>query len=778
MKWTSPLFACAALCSATLYWATSPESSSDRVSFPAPTEGPGEWGDDFSSRRKAWIDQLHRAAPDVDWRSMDGEARTARIERRQELRKQLMAAGVAQSEWSRTVLPGALAGNWVERGSRTQSGRVISAEFDSANNRITALAHGGQVWRADRGTLNWTSPNDTVMFRPNGNVGTLLRLTNPERLLVVGDEPTRLAFSNDAGMTYTDSTGGNPGGGWYATGLAARDAAGTEVYFLRTYFDSALSDWRTKLFASTDRGASFTDRGFVGNRDQVAIFSPRDTSTTMYLLNGTQLSTVTPGTHALVARSTVPHVGTANVVTLSGGRNSTSGQDFLYAFYSRSGGTDVYRSLDGGLTWTARTPAPTEMFGNFSAEASPQFQNNAYVGGVNLYRTTNGGQSWELVNDWGAYYGNPASQLHADIPNIDVFSNGAADRILISTDGGLYESNDNLLTVTNLSLSGLNISQYYGSYTQRSGSRHILVGAQDQGLQKVIAPTAGVNDFIQTYSGDYAHLTSGNGGVSTWMVYPGFAMLETTPAAPNTNGLRFWDFAAQGFTGWFFLAPIAADPTNGNRAILAGGRIGGGTSNRVVELNYNGTSINGTQDSFDFVNSVTAVAFSGDGNTRYAMSTAQDFFRKSGAGSWSKVTNSGLPGNHFFHGNDIVVHPTVPGTIYVAGSGYSNPGVFRSTTNGSSFAAFSTGLPSTMIYDLAISADGQHLFAATELGPYYYDTATSSWLDLAGATAPEQVYWDVDFVDSENTARFSTYGRGIWDFAVDDGSLLFRNSFE
>ncbi|MBK8285927.1 MAG: hypothetical protein IPK97_14245 [Ahniella sp.] len=720
----------------------------------------------------------YRAAPDVDWRSMDGEARTARIERRARLRSQLMAAGVEQAEWSRTVLPGALAGNWVERGSRTQSGRVVSAEFDSTNNRITALAHGGQVWRADRGALNWTSPNDTVMFRPNGNVGTLLRLTNPERLLVVGDQPTRLAFSNDAGTTYTDSTGGNPGGGWYATGLAARDAAGTEVYFLRTYFDGAMGDWRTKLFASTDRGSTFTDRGFVGNRDQVAIFSPRDTSTTMYLLNGTQLSTITPEPmhwwHARPCHMPARRMWSRSVA----GATARPGRDFLYAFYSRSGGTDVYRSLDGGLTWTTRTPAPTEMFGNFSAEASPQFQNHAYVGGVNLYRSLDGAQSWQLVNEWFAYYGNPASQLHADIPNIDVFSNGAADRILISTDGGLYESNDNLMTVTNLSLSGLNVSQYYGSYTQRSGSRHILAGAQDQGLQKVVNPSPGINDFIQTYSGDYAHLTSGNGGVSTWMVYPGFAMLETTPAAPNTNGLRFWDFGAQGFTGWFFLPPIAADPTNGNRAILAGGRIGGGNSNRVVELSYNGSSISGAQDSFDFVNAVTAVAFASDGNTRYAMSTAQDFFRKSGGGSWTKVTNSGLPGNHYFHGNDIVVHPTVPGTIYVAGSGYSNPGVFRSTTDGSSFAAFSTGLPNTMVYDLAISADGQHLFAATELGPYYYDTATSSWVDLSGASAPEQVYWDVDFVDSENTARFSTYGRGIWDFALDSGGLLFRNGFE
>lgn len=746
--------------------------------LPAPTEGPGEIGEGFSTRRKAWIEHLHLAAPGVDWRAMDSAARGARIERRAAWRGQLLASGVPMAAWSSVTLPNAPAGTWVERGSSTQSGRVVAAEFDGTNNRITALAHGGQVWRADRTSLNWTSPNDAVMFRPNGNFGAMIRLTGPERIIVMGDEPPALAWSENGGTSYSNATGATPANGWYGMGLAARDPAGTEVYALRAYFDGSMGDWRTKLFASTDRGSTFSDRGFVGNRDQVAIFSPRDTSTTMYLLNGAQLFTITPGTHALVARSTVPIVSSGSPVTLTGGHDSGTGQDFLYALYSRTSTTDVYRSLDGGLTWAARTSVPTSLFGNFSAEASPQFPLRLYAGGVNLYRSTDGAQTWQLVNDWTAYYGNPAGRLHADIPNIDVFRNGGNDRILISTDGGLYESTDHLATVTNLSLSGLNISQYYGSYTQRSGARHILIGAQDQGLQKALTPTGGINNFIQTYSGDYAHLTSGNGGASTWMVYPGFAMIETTPGAANTNGLRFWDFNTNGFVGWYFLAPLAADPSNGNRAMLAGGRIGGGSGHHVIDLEYNGSSITHVQNSFNFGTEVTAVAYSPDGGTRYAMNRSGAFFRKVGAGAWTPGAASGLPPNHFFHGNDIIVHPTTAGTIYVAGSGYSNPGVYRSVNNGDTFSAFASGLPSTMIFDLAISSDGQHLFAATELGPYYYDSALSSWIDLGGASAPEQVYWDVDFVDSENTARFSTYGRGIWDFVLDSGGLIFRNGFE
>jgi hypothetical protein len=88
-----------------------------------------------------------------------------------------------------------------------------------------------------------------------------------------------------------------------------------------------------------------------------------------------------------------------------------------------------------------------------------------------------------------------------------------------------------------------------------------------------------------------------------------------------------------------------------------------------------------------------------------------------------------------------------------------------------------TGLPSTLVYSLAISPDGNHLFAATEVGPYYYDRATSTWVDI-GAAAPDNVYWHVDYIPALRTARFSTYGRGIWDFDLGGGDLIFRDGFE
>ena len=95
------------------------------------------------------------------------------------------------------------------------------------------------------------------------------------------------------------------------------------------------------------------------------------------------------------------------------------------------------------------------------------------------------------------------------------------------------------------------------------------------------------------------------------------------------------------------------------------------------------------------------------------------------------------------------------------------------------FVAMAAGLPNTLVFNLAISPDGEHLFAATEVGPFHYDRDAGNWVDISGLGGPDQVYWDVDFVDEGDAgiARFATHGRGIWDFVI-AGDGIFADGFE
>ncbi len=87
--------------------------------------------------------------------------------------------------------------------------------------------------------------------------------------------------------------------------------------------------------------------------------------------------------------------------------------------------------------------------------------------------------------------------------------------------------------------------------------------------------------------------------------------------------------------------------------------------------------------------------------------------------------------------------------IYVGGSGYSNPAVYVSTDGGASFNQMNNGLPSTLVYALAISPDATRLFAATEVGPYFYDLTGGNlggtWTYI-GTGAPTNIFWNVEYV--------------------------------
>jgi hypothetical protein len=110
--------------------------------------------------------------------------------------------------------------------------------------------------------------------------------------------------------------------------------------------------------------------------------------------------------------------------------------------------------------------------------------------------------------------------------------------------------------------------------------------------------------------------------------------------------------------------------------------------------------------------------------------------------------------------------------VIIGGSGYSNPPVYISYDHGASFVPLNDGLPNTLVFELAGTPDDKYFFAATEVGPYVYIAEDEEWIDLAGISAPDQTYWSVEYIPELHTARFGTYGRGIWDFIIDDESII------
>jgi hypothetical protein len=758
------LFACGAAVAIVAALVTLTASRDERAppaqSWPRPLDGePGEQGQEFGERRRRWIERLHAHAPGVDWRRLDAQYREQRFVRQQEQLRIRLASGAGRADLLRVELP-EVSGTWVERGSDNQAGRILSIDFDAATERLTVIADGGQLWRAGRADLDWRSPNDGAVF-PGGEV---LRLGGPsERLIVATEEPPAAFRSDDGGTTWTEIAGSRAPNSWRVRG-AVRAGGGGDVYLIRERFPEGSGNLVVHLYVSADRGQTFTDAGQVGRLSGVALTAPRYDSNAVYLLVENRLKRIESGTHALVDVGTLPIDPTqiaGSVLTLSSG--VAGGVPFLYAFVwpSANGGTDAYRSLDGGQTWELRGTAPTGLFTVRSAASSSRDPAQAFVGGVDAYRTADGGVTWTPVNSWVEYYGAPATRLHADIPAIDVWRDAAgAERVLVATDGGLYESRDGLATVQNLALRGMRVSQYYSTFTGRSAPFALFAGSQDQGYQKTLAPTGAIESFTQAISGDYGSMVSSDAGASLWMNYPGFTLFDADTGLVDRR-FRVWTFTTNGFTANDFIAPLAVDPDDPHRAWIPGTVNGSGS--QLVRLEYTGDQIAGVAEPYQFGNVVSAVA-AASGGRRYAITSDRRFYRER-AGTWA-ATPFAFPTGNFFFGRDILVHPSQPGRLYLAGSGYSAAGVYRSDDDGDTFVPQADGLPSTQVNDLAMSRDGAHLFAATDVGPFYFDAASARWVDLTGLGAPNQVYSSVEFVDPQNRARFGTYGRGIWDFVL------------
>jgi hypothetical protein len=720
------------------------------------------WRKQHKQGRKDWIESMHRAAPDVDWRQMDAEWRRQYGE---EKRTQRMAEAAGhQRDTNREV-----AGEWIEKGSNNLAGRMRVADLDQETGIVWAGSDGGNIWTLDPEGI-WSSHNDWLRFNDIQMVRRV-HTQSESATLVLSSWPVSVQRSLDDGFSWQAASGLSSIAGW-GSALRGCVTAGTSprVYVLGTEWD--YTNWHsiTSLYRSDNLGASFT-RIHTFNHDGSAadMWTPEQGSGELYLTIAGELYSVQLDNSLIQLAEIAPGLGTADAGSVQLDGCITDFGTVIYAMvaHNSSGDSYIFRSLDGGQSFSYRGAVGIHPFMRNSFGCSLLDREQVWLGGVNAWRSTDGGQTWSIVNEWYEYYNDPTNRLHADIPCIQSLMDETGTEFqLISTDGGIYRSDDFLASVQNISLEGLRISQYYGSYTHRTNTNVICAGAQDQGFQRALSDPGSVVDFTQTISGDYAHLVSGDGGNSIWTVYPGFAMYY--PDIQQSTSARFWDFVG---SNYFWLPPLMPDPNSPSVCWLGGGGSSGGA--RLWRLQANASSITATEQSYDFSGGtgarISAMAASEiNPALRYVLNSNGQLYYSLNAGvSWTQSPAFTGPDPHYFHGATVVPSQLVEDRVYVAGSGYSNPPVFVSEDHGQSWAPMDDGLPGTLVFELAVTPEDDLIFAATELGPFVWRRDTGIWEELAGLDGPDQTYWDVDYIPAIATARFCTYGRGIWDFALE-----------
>ncbi len=735
--------------------------STNQSAFPTPTEYIDKKKDRkiFKKHRKEYFKMMHKSSNEDDWEKMNQEYRNSRSKILTESRSNLDPNEM--NSHSESFFSRDLEGIWEERGSNNLAGRVHTVEIDFDEGMIYCGSSGGNIWKGSIFGEGWVSVNDYMQINhiqmirliPNGSIN--------HRLLVGGGN--KFYYSDNDGFSLNQSSG-----------LEGVESWGEIYRSVVSYFDSQVNptvfvltkEWSggsvIKIFRSDDLGENFYEIYSTPLQSERAydIWTDRYSESDLFFLNNGQLYSISMFNNSLsYIGSAGPSNQGENILSV-GKDNENNG---LFHFHAKIGDR-LYFSNDNGVSWSDRGELPSYTFFRNSFNGSYDNQNVVAIGGIDLFRSLNNGNNWERINNWWEYYGDPSIYLHADIPEIQFIRNNNGHEItFISTDGGLYISDGIMDEVNNLSLNGLGVSQYYSTYTKRTPPYQIFAGSQDQGFQRSTDHTNSVYDFEQTISGDYGHLVSGDGGQSIWTVYPGFAMYYPD-ATYSTNSIT-WDFQ---MSGALWLPPLMENPYNPSSVYIAGGGLSGG--HHIIKLTRNGGNIQAEEESFSFNNTVTAMAYSPiNPSHRYAMTYNGQFYYSSNDGiDWTMSQGFTGPESHYFYGSKILPSKVELGKVMIAGSGYSNPAVFISQNHGSTFQNMSSGLPNTLVYDIASTDEENFIFAATAVGAFAFSTEEGLWEDIMGLEGPDQTYWTVEYVSEINSARFGTYGRGIWDFIVDE----------
>ncbi|MDA1263791.1 MAG: hypothetical protein O2816_01780 [Planctomycetota bacterium] len=692
------------------------------------------WAEDNGVDRKQWLAEMHGVSPDIDWRAIERE--NARSEHARRLG--LTAADEPP-------------GRWTEVGSSNQAGHTRCATVGPANADgqrylYVGSANGG-LWRGRLDGQDWQPISDDLFGGVDEVVALPGRAGGPDQVLL--RRGRLLFFSEDSGTTWSQT----PGFEEVTRIHRVLRRPGTDEVLALVDRSGACALW-----LSTDGGATFRSLwagAVAADADLWVARSGARRGEELWVAFDGQLHRSLDGGKRFTPGPRIP--GNVTGVHL---RGSEAGGPTLYCAARVDGRWRLYR---------ASTPTKLEersllpdFWGNIIA--LPHDPDVVLVGGIEAHRSEDGGATFEKVNTWGQYYGDPARSLHADVRGMVSLPDPARegrDLCLVSTDGGTYASTDRGRTFRNLCLNGLGVAQVYSTLTSKQDPTLVLCGTQDQGYQRGhVRPstTPGPSTpFDQLLSGDYGYLTSSDGEHDlVYSSYPGFVLVQEGAADPEL--LYPWvDFPERARHAW--MPPIVADPTDARCFYLLADRL---YRYRRREGPYWAYKPHSAQEFTAGGGSfLTAMDIAPSDATR--MVVANDAGRLWASSDGGETWRAGKArGAEHLRPTCLEIDPNDPRRVVVGGSGYSAAAVWISVDGGAQWQPHGEGLPRTLVLGLAWSAGGD-LYAATEAGAWWLPAGEVRWLNLMGSRAPATTYWSVERL-GDGRMRFGTYGRGIWDY--------------
>ncbi|MBI3136789.1 MAG: T9SS type A sorting domain-containing protein [Bacteroidetes bacterium] len=711
----------------------------------------------FGEKKRNYFDLIHGNYP--DWKEVNEANFRAIYEWRSEMRRQKTPEVFAN---------GAIEAEWVERGSNNLAGNVQVTDFDPVTEALYAISDGGVLWKGDLNDGAWTPLNEDIQFA--SRVLKVFYLPGGT-LRIVAARGHGIFYSDNEGVDWTQASGFTSDWGYgSATDLVRlNDASGTLVYLYNAY-NFGLASYENRLAYSVNDGTSWTVvTAFNTSGNNFASLAAPYNSARAYLIDGNDDSYIFEGT-SLTPVATSLNLNGVDACYLTA--NMTATDTMLYVLMDNQ---ELFASNNGGVSFGYISTLPVSSW-EAGVVVSINDPDVLYMGEMELWRSTDGGVNFTKVNNWWEYYDDVPGKIHADIMSIAPFKKSNGDEFtVIPNHGGISVSYDNLLTTENIGMMNLNVGQFYDVITSPLNASYFFGGTQDQGFQRTAQGTLLTTaNCEQVISGDYGQMQFSNDGQAVWAQYPGGDFSYYANAMTDAGAAYWYNVAGTDMPNYDWIVPteMAPDPA-ADYILVGGGEISGGTGSHLIKLENGGFDAVATQFDFDF-NSASGANISAIGVTPldvskwYVATENGKFFHSEDAGAnWTMTAAFSGPEGDWIYGADIFASRLTPGLVFLGGSGYSTDAVHMSTDGGVTFTGiWPSPLPETAVHEMCMDPAEKFLFAATDAGPYVYVMAEGEWYSLLGLTAPVQEYMSVEFVESDYIVRFSTWGRGTWDFRM------------